>query len=261
MVKSTRGVAKALLLVVVMWIFFGCIASDDDNDDKKDRKLLAPFDTDILSEDECRSLLAFCQSDIYSHVYLQCPMMCTTYLQAEGGDMKGTADAESRDALWEVGTLRTFSGRRVDADRFEGYVTVISLLPLLPGMAFYYYEMMEHLHTVFSPTVEFVVIPIDVGEGIHIKPHAQPNVVVLEEESAIHTHPWVQHLHSIQPRSGTAETDHTGGTRQMELPTDRLTVYIVSADGYFVERLTVPTLATLQRTISTYLKTHDYNDL
>ena len=47
----------------------------------------------------------------------------------------------------------------------------------------------------------------------------------------------------------------------LPMPTDRLTVYIVSSDGYFVERMTVPTMAALQRTIGIYLKTIGYDDL
>jgi hypothetical protein len=184
--------------------------------------------------------------------------MCTKYLQQEG--MKGTAD-QNREALYNVGTLRTVQGQRLDADRFEGYVTVISILPLLPGMAFYYYEMMETLHEQFGLKVEFVIIPIDVGEGIHIKPRAKPKVVILEEESAIEKHPWVQHLTSINPRSGAATKNHRDEIVQVDLPTDRLTVYIVSADGYFIERMTVPTMAALQRTIAIYLKTIGYDDL
>jgi hypothetical protein len=234
-------------------------ANTDNTDNTLDqkRKLLAPFDTDIRKD--CRAILTHCQSDIFSHAYLQCPAMCTKYLEQEG--MKGTAD-QNPEGLWDVGTLRTHQGRRIDADRFEGYVTVICILPMLPGMAFYYYEMMETLHSQFDPKVEFVILPIDVGEGIHIKIRDDtPKVVILEEESAIETHPWVKHLTSIRPRSGAAMKDHLDRVVQVDLPTDRLTVYVVSSDGYFVERMTVPTMAALQRTIAMYLQTIDYDEL
>eukprot|EP00934_Nitzschia_sp_Nitz4_P001835 Nitzschia sp. Nitz4//scaffold28_size193895//146424//146975//NITZ4_001678-RA/size193895-processed-gene-0.235-mRNA-1//1//CDS//3329546021//1835//frame0 len=181
--------------------------------------------------------------------------MCTKLLQREG--MKGSADANP-DALWEIKRLRTRQGEVINPERFEGSITVISLLPLLPGMAAYYEEMMEYLHSVYSPLVEFVIIPIDVGAKIHLKERSDQKVVVLEEETAIDTHPWVKHLSSIKPRSGAAMTDHNGEVSQVELETDRLNVYIVSADGYFVERFTVPTLETLKQSIAVYLKTIDY---
>lgn len=222
---------------------------------KTNRTLLAPFDTDIRKD--CRAILMHCQSEVFSHVYLQCPALCTKYLEQEG--MKGTPD--NPEGLWDVNTLRTYQGKRIDADRFEGYVTVIAILPLLPGMAFYYYEMMETLHSQFAPKGEFVILPIDLGEGIHIKMRDKPNVVILEEESAVETHPWVQHLTSVKPRSGAASRNHRDEIVQVDLPTDRLTIYVVSSDGYFVERLTVPTMAALQRKITVYMKTIGYNEL
>jgi hypothetical protein len=173
--------------------------------------------------------------------------------------MKGTAsDANNADALYDVGTLRTFQGKRVNTDRFEGYVTVVSIIPLLPGMAVYYYEMMEHLHSVFAPKVEFVVIPIDHEQGIHIVLQNHAKVVMLEEESNIESHPWVRHLTSITPRSGAGTKNHRDETVQIDLHQDRVTIYIVSADGYFIERLISPSMATLQQTIAIYTKTIGY---
>ena len=250
-----------------------------------DRATMAPFDTDI--RDDCRSLLEHCQSAMFPHIYLQCPALCTKYLTQEGS--KGVVAPHTEEALWE-GTFRTLSGQRIHAERFEGSVMVIAPLPLLPGMAKYYYEMMEALHEKFFPKVECIIIPIDVGEGIHLSPRPSSQVVIFEEESSLLSHPWVQHLHSVIPRSGAASrkdptvpppattTTKTGGSdeerqqestgrmdhkavllQQVELPTDRLTVYLVSADGYFVERMTVPTMAVLQRQIAMYLRTMDYH--
>jgi hypothetical protein len=238
-----------------------------------DRATMAPFDTDI--RDDCRRLLEHCQSAMFPHIYLQCPALCTKYLTQEGS--KGVVAPHTEETLWE-GTFRTLSGQRIHAERFEGSVMVIALLPLLPGMAKYYYEMMEVLHEKFFPKVECIIIPIDVGEGIHLSPRPSSQVVIFEEESSLLSHPWVQHLHAVIPRSGAASrkdptvpppattttttTTTMGGAvqlQQVELPTDRLTVYLVSADGYFVERMTVPTMAVLQRQIAMYLRTMDYH--
>ena len=218
------------------------------------KELLAPFDKDI--RDDCLSLQIHCRSDVFAHVFLQCPDTCTKLLHEEG--MAGTVTEDNSDALYDVGSLRTVQGKRIATDRWEGYVTVIAVTPLLPGMAVYYYEMMEHLHSVFRPKVEFVVLPIDLQLGIHIQVRKDNKVVVLEEESSIESHPWVQHLTSIVPRRGAASKDHQDRIQQTELHTDRVNVYIVSADGYFVERLVSPSMASLQQTIAVYLKTIDY---
>jgi hypothetical protein len=229
-----------------------------------DTSRLAPFDKDI--RDDCRNLQLHCTSEIFAHVYLQCPASCTKLLEEQG--MKGTASSGTEDVLYEVGNLRTRQGKRVDADRFEGSVLVLAVVPLLPGMAVYFYELMEHLHTIYGKQgAEFVVLPIDHELGIHIQERSsegkKQGVVVLEEEpgSMIENHPWMKHLMSIRPRSGAASRDHDNDdevVHQTPLHTDRVTFYIVSADGYFVERVISPTMAVLRQKISTYLKTVDY---
>ena len=232
-----------------------------------DKSQFAPFDTDI--RDDCRDLLEYCQSHIYGHVYLQCPGLCTKFLEEEG--MIGTAH-DNPDALYEVGTLQLHTTHKVqgshmavDADRFEGYVLVFAVVPLLPGMAVYYYEMMEHLHGVFEFKVEFVLLPIDHEHGIHLKTREKENgkVVVLEEDSAYtvtETHPWVKHLTSIKPRTGLGTNNYVGGVtvEQRQLQTDRVTIYIVSADGYYVEQLISPSMSNLKERIRIYTKTMDY---
>jgi hypothetical protein len=194
---------------------------------------------------------------MFAHVFLQCPSSCSKLLEEEG--MIGTSH-ENPDALWELPTLRTYRGQRISSDRFEGHVTVVAITPLLPGMAVYFYEMLEHLHTVFAPKVEFVLLPVDLNEGLglHIAIRETPGVVVLEEETSIGSHPWIQHLTSIKPRTGAATKDHRDEIQQTELHTDRVTIYIVSADGYYVERLISPSMALLQQKVTVYLKTIDY---
>jgi hypothetical protein len=227
-----------------------------------DTSRIAPFDKDI--REDCRSLLVHCTSDIFAHVYLQCPASCTQLLQEEG--MRGTA-THNPDKLYDVGTLRTYQGQRINTDRFEGNVLVVAIVPLLPGMAVYYYEMMEHLHTVFTPHVEFVIIPMDLEHGIHIQQRrVGGKVVILEEESvttALENHPWIQHLSSIRPRSGLgtregSTEDNNDVVLQRPIQTDRVTFYIVSADGYYVESLISPTMERLQKKIILYQKTIDY---
>ena len=162
-------------------------------------------------------------------------------MEEEG--MIGTS-AENPNALWELPTttttLRTHQGQRISSDWFKGHVTVFAITPLLPGMAVYFYELLEHLHSVFAPKVEFVMLPIDLNKGLHIPLRETPKVVVLEEESSIDSHPWVQHLISIKPRKGAATKDHRDEIQQLPLHTDQVTIYIVSADGCYVERLISP---------------------
>jgi hypothetical protein len=212
------------------------------------------FDKD--DRENCHAVLEYCQSDIYAHIFVQCALSCVQYLQQEG-DMVGTAD-DPEDFYSH--TIRTITRAVVDTDRFEGYVTVVGFIPLLPGMAAYYYEMMEHLHTVFQPTVQFVAIPMDLDLGLHIRLHERPgpNVLVLEEETAPDLHPLIKFLTSVKPRNGAGVKDRHGEMHQSPLPTDRVTLYIVSADAYYVERMISPTMGELEKKIGVYLKTIDY---
>jgi hypothetical protein len=253
MILEFRRFIMTVVVVCLLLLPHPCCAVEEHS---LDRDRLAPFDTDI--REDCPSLQSYCQSEIFAHIFLQCPASCAAMLEQPG--MKGTAD-DNPDALWDdevVPTLRTYKGKIVGTERFEGTVTVVCILPLLPGMAVYYYEMLEHLHGVFAPKVEFVILPIDHQEGIHIQIRKNPKVLVMEEESSIWTHPWVKHLTSIKPRSGAAEKNHRDEIVQVELNTDRVTFYIVSADGYYIERLVSPTMANLKERVMIYLKTIDY---
>jgi hypothetical protein len=216
-------------------------------------RAIGHFDKD--DRENCHQVLEYCQSDIYAHVFIQCSISCVRYLQDESG-MVGTADDPEDFYSHQI---RNISRAVIDTDRFEGYVTVVAFIPLLPGMAAYYYNMMEHLHVVFRPTVQFVAIPMDLGLDLHIRLRApRPNVLVFEEETAPELHPLIQFLTKVKPRNGAGVKDHHGEMHQSHLQTDRVTIYIVSADAYFVERMTSPTMGELEQKIGVYMKTIDY---
>lgn len=225
---------------------------------ESDRVSVAAFDTDIRQD--CRALLPQCQSEFFGYIFLQCPKTCSRMLEVEG--MIGKAPSD--DELWweSAETVRTVQGKRISTDRWDGSVSVVAIVPLLPGMAPYFYEMMETLHKQFAPHVEMVLIPIDTSETLHIQIRNTPGVVVLEEESptAVLSHPFVDYLTSIKPTSGAAVTNHRNEVEQLDLHTDRATFYVISADGYFIESLISPSMKKLQQRIALFLKTIDYAD-
>jgi hypothetical protein len=273
--NTTVVVALSLWLLVVL-----LLPSQHNATIISSSKPYGTFDQD--SREDCRSLLQYCQSDLYGHIYVQCAKSCTDYLQAtaDGGDMVGTID--DKDAMYQLPPLRlynsyqttstpstTTNNNKLNMERFEGSVTLVAVVPLISGMAAYHYELLLHVHETFAPHLECIIIPIDHGHGIHIKGKKQQQqqrgsrsssamVWVAEEESALHTVPLIQHLLSVKPRNGSGTQDPQGNVVQVELPYDRVTVYIISADSLFVERLVSPTLATLKSKIHVYLKTIDY---
>ena len=271
------------------------------NKNESERNKIAPFDTDIRND--CMSQLYLCQSEFFPHIFLQCPKSCTRMLQYDGPNMIGTISNSNNnnddDVLWweTIDTVRIYpSGKRISTDRFDGTVTVLAIVPMYAGMSVYYYEMMKHIHKKFKPNVEIIILPINIGQGIHIKVGKQQkttsnnnNIVILEEETPtlLLNHPFIKYLLSVKPKSGLATYDKdniydddndddddddvynnspsiaspsSSNVQQLELDTDRVTFYIISADGYFIERLVSPTLKTLQQRIVLFIKTIDYGD-
>jgi hypothetical protein len=248
------------------WIVLLCIFGSSSvnfvqsTSDYSSSKQIGTFDQD--SREDCSTLLQFCHSDVYAHVYVQCAKSCTAYLEDEG--MIAKASTTSSTAFYELPSLRLReNGKRIEMDRFEGYTTIVAIVPLWPGMAAYYYQLLEHVHASFFPRVEIILIPVDLGGGIHIKllqDNNNPRVLVADEETSVETNPLVQYLLSIPPRAGAAQRNHKEETVQLHLAYDRVTVYIVSADAQFVERLVSPTLKKLQQKISVYIKSIDYDE-
>mmetsp|Transcript_750 Transcript_750/g.1373 ORF Transcript_750/g.1373 Transcript_750/m.1373 type:complete len:256 (-) Transcript_750:132-899(-) len=246
------------LLLIVSFIFFGILEVVFSAEE--DRGKVAPFDTDIRKD--CQEMMSHCQSQFFGHIFLQCPKTCAAML--EGPGMVGKSPKGDEELWWEsTETVRTIQGKRMDTDRWDGFVSVIATVPMLPGMAPYYYEMMETLHKQYKPHVEFVLIPIDVGESIHVKLRQKPGVVVLEEESpmAVLKHPFIEYLTSIKPDSGAVVTNHLDELEQLDLYTDRASFFVISSDGYFIESLISPPMKKLQQRINLFLKTIDYADV
>ena len=260
------------------------VGNDDLHSTIRSSEPYGTFDKD--NRDDCSSLIQYCQSDLYGHIFVQCAKTCTEYLQHPNTNMIGTVQDE--DAFYNLPRLRLSgniqylslpnAGNKLSTERFEGSVTVVALVPLLPGMAAYYYELFVHAHAHFQPHLEVVVIPIDLGQGLHIKERQlgpssaslatrqsqkqkQRHVWVLEEESSIMKHPLVDFLFSVKPRNGNGTKNRHGNTVQAEINTDRVTMYILSADSFFVERIVSPSLQVVQEKVRTYVKSIDYKDL
>ncbi|KAL3942507.1 MAG: hypothetical protein SGBAC_003319 [Bacillariaceae sp.] len=244
-------IVNVYLLLLICCSFEVAIAAEDD------RGKVAPFDTDIRKD--CVQMMSHCQSQFFGHIFLQCPRTCAAMLEVPG--MVGKSP-KGDDALWweSTETVRTLQGKRMDTDRWDGYVSVVATVPMLPGMAPYYYEMMETLHKQYKPHVEFVLIPIDLGETVHVKLRQKPGVVVLEEESstAILHHPFVDYLTSIVPDAGAVVSNHLDELEQLDLHTDRATFFVIGSDGYYIESLISAPMKKLQRRINLFLKTIDY---
>jgi hypothetical protein len=97
--------------------------------------------------------------------------------------------------------------------------------------------MLEHLHDVYPFTLEILIVPLQQGDA-EIVPHETPKVTLLPR-----AHPVVKLLH----KSAHGNT----------MFTDKVTFYLVGADGNTVETFVSPTMENFQR----YLRYHFVQDL
>jgi len=227
----------------------------------------SPFGTfDKDTRDDCADIIDACWSDIFANIFVECAATCTQ--QLEQPRMNGKAsDASAFYDLPSVRLQRPTNSKSMQMEDLEGYVVIVAIVPLIPGMAAYYYELLEHLHSSFRPNLEIVLLPVDVGVegGIHLVLHDPPHVRVLQEIDDATSNAMIRYLLDVKPTSGTASVltraDGTTQHVQSNLNLDRVTMYLLSADGMFVERLTSPSMNALQERVTLFMKSMDYDEL
>ena len=183
-------------------------------------------------------------------LWFECPVTCSEHLQRQGNIAEIFDDPES---FFEL-TVTKADGQKKSLEDYEGYVTVFSVIPsTFPGMSRFYYDVLEHIASVYPFTVQFVVLPwqsdgkTDLNAAFGRNRYKNPRVVLLEEVRA--------------PARPTEVLDYlleakitAGNNADASLWDDRVTTFLVSADGMFLERLISPTITLLERRIAVYLQ-------
>lgn len=211
----------------------------------QDAAMSFQFKSDSL--EDCSDRVSECLTS--STFWYDCPITCAESLQLRGSMHEVHDDPEEFFQL----EVTKADGKRLSLEDHEGYVNVYAVLPLeYPGMAQFYYDMFEHIGTVFPFTVEIMVLPWQEPPEDHatkdvaarlVKNHEKPRVLVLESTS-----------------QSTNELDYltnagvVAGNVEPTLYVDRVTIFLVTADGMFIERLVSPPMPLLERRISVHLK-------
>ena len=100
-----------------------------------------------------------------STMWFSCPISCAQLLS--GG--RGTMAEERSDAerFYELRTKRASTagsssddGSGISLEENEGYITMYAVLPMLPGMAQYYYNAIEHIAHVYKYTLMAMILPL-----------------------------------------------------------------------------------------------------
>lgn len=182
--------------------------------------------------------------------WFMCAETCANTLKSAGNKLQGEPD--DPEEFWEVKTPLS-NGKQLSMDRFEGYVTLVLIIPLMPGMAQYYYDMLEHILTVHPYSLEIIVSPIrkESYPDYQLKlPDKKSKIIMLpeieREGGLINPNPLLKYLEdSITKGKAFAFTD-------------RVTAYIVSVSGGFIERHTTPSLEFMLEWIAHYLTEMDH---
>ena len=200
------------------------------------------WDKDSRSDCEQREEAGQCIQDTVT--FYQCPTSCTSKLKFAG--MRTQGEASDPEDFFELSNPLP-NNKKLTFDRFEGYVTMITVIPLLPGMGQYYYDMLEHLHKIYPFTLEMIIFPLRIPDH----PNVQLNIM---ETSKI----------TVVPEL-TKDGDRIGSNAVLEylekvihpgnnfIFTDRVTTYIISYNAAFIEKEASPTLDILERLVLHYL--------
>lgn len=171
----------------------------------------------------------------------KCPIACSDLLY-EAGSLARASDSE---IYQQVVTKQ--DGKRMTLEEYEGYITLFVVIPLVAN-AQYFYELVEHVHEIFPFTVELLILPYPVtdetdahyGEIIP-KPNTKATFLKHEERSDFMIY--------------LSESEVFGGEDNLKsFSNDRASIYIISSDGQFVERMVAPKLVDLEKRIIVYLQ-------
>jgi len=193
--------------------------------------------------DQCAKDVDLCTRD--AEMWYKCPISCSQKFEKEG------LMAEERDDPEQLFLLEVTrsDGTSLSLEENEGYLTLFAVLPLLPGMAQFYYDAIEHIAHVYKYTVVPMILPILPSDGSDdsnvddefIKPVPNAKSVLLKTGDT--SNPVLKYLLTRKPVAGNHDLDFT---------TDRPTIFIVSHTGLYIERTVAPTMEMLERRIKVH---------
>ncbi len=181
-------------------------------------------------------------------IWFQCPVSCSEKFHVEGSMAEIHQDPE----IFFQMEVTPAADSDLSLEDFEGYVTIYAVIPThFPGMAKFYYDMLEHIASVYPFTVQFLVLPWqsqddttnDMNDLFALQRYQKRHAVILEPV--------------FQPTTVLnylLEAKIVAGNDNAYLKEDRVTIFLVSSDGIYVERLLSPTITLLERRIGVYLQ-------
>eukprot|EP00531_Pseudo-nitzschia_arenysensis_P013656 CAMPEP_0116117472 /NCGR_PEP_ID=MMETSP0329-20121206/1592_1 /TAXON_ID=697910 /ORGANISM="Pseudo-nitzschia arenysensis, Strain B593" /LENGTH=199 /DNA_ID=CAMNT_0003611041 /DNA_START=269 /DNA_END=868 /DNA_ORIENTATION=- len=167
-------------------------------------------------------------------------------------------------------------GTNMSLEDNEGYVTMYAVLPMLPGMAEYYYHAIEHIAHVYKYTLVAMIMPYydaafdgdssvssSILKSIFDSRSTETKSILLtgydvkqKAENEV-----LEYLLSRQVVAGTLDPDDKSSpkTNDNRLLMTRPNIFLVSHTGMFIERVVSPTMQMIERRIKVHELTMEDN--
>lgn len=160
------------------------------------------------------------------------------------------------EALYQM-TVTTSKGQQLSLEDHEGYVTIFAVVPTqYAGMAKFYYDMLEHIGSIYPFTVQFLFLPWQSSDNKEDKGQTDDTEALLAPQR--YSKPHVVLLEAVSKPTDALKyllkANIVAGNDDASLKEDRVTTFLISSDGMYVERLLSPTITLLERRIGVYLQ-------
>ena len=200
-------------------------------------------------KEECQQNVDKCTTD--NKMWYKCPITCSKHYEEEGLMAEERSDPEQ---FYQLRVTKSNSNSNdgqtvLPLEDNEGYLTLFAVLPVLPGMAQYYYDAIDHISSVYKYTLVPMILPVTVNNNeqneIEIQPSQNSKCILLqsEKEDTIKSNTVLQYLLTRKPVAGNS---------QLEFTLDRPTIFLVSHTGMYVERIVAPTMEMMERRIKVH---------
>ena len=191
-----------------------------------------------------------------SRTWYECPISCSKKFEREG------SMAEERDDPEQFFNLHVVSskGSVHSLENNEGYITLFAVVPMMRGVSQYYYDVIEHIRMVYKYTVVSIVYPYQNPKSATIsliRPANDAKTITLMSGPPPSSDD--DDGNTVTLNYLLSRTIVAGNDRDVELATDRPTIFLISHDGMFIERLVAPTMETIERRIKVYEQAMDFD--
>mmetsp|Transcript_23043 Transcript_23043/g.54688 ORF Transcript_23043/g.54688 Transcript_23043/m.54688 type:complete len:294 (+) Transcript_23043:127-1008(+) len=203
----------------------------------------------------CQRRVQQCMKD--SKTWYECPITCSQKFEREGSMAEERDDPEQFFNFHIV----TSKGSTYSIESNEGYITLFAVLPMMSGVSQYYYDVIEHIRGVYKYTLVSMVYPYQNPKSAtmaFIRPAKDAKTIsLMSGPPTTTTSPNTETTPDDDANTVTlnyllSRTIVAGNDRDVELATDRPTIFLISHDGMFIERLVSPTMETIERRIKVY---------